>query len=435
MPDRLNQPNIVYLHSHDTGRYVQPYGYAVPTPNLQRLAEEGVLFRQAFAAAPTCSPSRAALLTGQSPHEAGMLGLAHRGFRLNDPSRHLANMLRNHGYHTALAGMQHLSTGDQREMGYDDDLRPPTSSVRDVAPIAVDAIAAHAHAGNPVPFFLDAGFEETHRPFHDAPVAESRYVLPPAPIPDTPETRQDMAGYIASARELDHGIGLVLDALDDHGLAANTLVICTTDHGPAFPGMKGTLTDHGVGVMLILRGPGGFTGGQVSDALVSHLDLFPTICDLARMERPAWLEGHSLLPLVRGERDTIRDAIFAEVTYHAAYEPQRTVRTPRWAYIRRFGDSDAPVMPNVDESPSRDVWLAHGWDRHPVAREQLYDLVFDPQQRHNLIGNASVAVIRQELASRLDAWMEETRDPLLDGPVPLPAGARSTDDPLAPRNA
>ena len=79
-----SRPNIVYIHSHDTGRYVQPYGYAVPTPNIQKLAEQGVTFRQAFCAGPTCSASRAALTTGQCPHSAGMLGLAHRGFFFND---------------------------------------------------------------------------------------------------------------------------------------------------------------------------------------------------------------------------------------------------------------------------------------------------------------------------------------------------------------
>ena len=422
-----NRPNIVYLHSHDTGRYVQPYGYAVATPNLQRLAEEGVVFRQAFAAAPTCSPSRAALLTGQSPHRAGMLGLAHRGFRLADPDRHLANVLRSHGYHTALTGMQHVTTGDQREMGYEDDLRPSTSRAADVAPIAADAIAAHARAGNPRPFFLDVGFEETHRPYHEAPVADSRYTRPPAPIPDTPETRHDMAGYLASARELDHGIGLVLDALDDAGMASNTLVICTTDHGPAFPGMKSTLTDHGIGVILILRGPGGFGGGQVSDALVSQIDLFPTICDLAGIPRPDWLEGRSLLPLATGSEGAIRNEIFAEVTYHAAYEPQRAVRTPRWAYIRRFGDRELPVLPNVDESPSRDVWLAHDWDRRPIAQEQLFDVILDPQQRTNRVADPDVASVLDDLRGRLDAWMRATDDPLLAGSVPLPPGAWAND--------
>src|SRR5579859_5732051 len=81
--------NIVYIHSHDSGRYLQPYGHAVPTPNIQRLASEGMLFRRAFSAAPTCSPSRSALLTGQCPHQNGMLGLAHRGFALNDYRKHI----------------------------------------------------------------------------------------------------------------------------------------------------------------------------------------------------------------------------------------------------------------------------------------------------------------------------------------------------------
>ena len=88
------RPNILYIHSHDTGRYVQPYGHAIPTPHIQRLAEEGVLFRKAFCAAPTCSPSRASLLTGQCPHSNGMLGLAHRGFSMTDYKRHVAHTLR-----------------------------------------------------------------------------------------------------------------------------------------------------------------------------------------------------------------------------------------------------------------------------------------------------------------------------------------------------
>ena len=95
------RPNILYIHSHDTGRYVQPYGHAIPTPHIQRLAEEGVLFRKAFCAAPTCSPSRASLLTGQHAHNSGMLGLAHRGFKLNDYKQHWLYTLRGLGYHCA----------------------------------------------------------------------------------------------------------------------------------------------------------------------------------------------------------------------------------------------------------------------------------------------------------------------------------------------
>ena len=102
------KPNIIYIHSHDTGRYVQPYGHNVPTPNIQRLAEQGILFRQAFCAAPTCSPSRAALLTGQAAHSAGMTGLVNRGFGLSDYSQHILHTLHGAGYHTVLAGLQHL---------------------------------------------------------------------------------------------------------------------------------------------------------------------------------------------------------------------------------------------------------------------------------------------------------------------------------------
>src|SRR5947207_12788544 len=112
-----------------------------------------------------------------------------------------------------------------------------------------------------------------------------------------------MGALKVGALDLVQGIGAVLDAVYANGLADNTLVICTTDHGIAFPRMKGNLTDHGIGVMLIMRGPGGFTGGKVYDALVSHIDIFPTICDLLRIDRPRWLQGVSLLPLVQAEAE------------------------------------------------------------------------------------------------------------------------------------
>src|SRR5947209_18984101 len=112
-----HRPNILYIHSHDTGRYVQPYGHAIPTPNIQRPEEQGVLFRKAFCAAPTCSPSRASLLTGQYAHCSGMLGLAHRGFSLHDYRQHILYTLRKVGYYTALIGEEHLAK-DTRTIGY-----------------------------------------------------------------------------------------------------------------------------------------------------------------------------------------------------------------------------------------------------------------------------------------------------------------------------
>ena len=416
------RPNILYIHSHDTGRYVQPYGYAVETPNYQRLAEEGVLFRQAFSAAPTCSPSRAALLTGQAPHSAGMIGLAHRGFRLNDPGQHLATTLRDHGYRTVLAGVQHVTTNDPRTLGYDEALAGPDRTLDTIAATAVDVIL-QAATDPTTPFFLDVGFNETHRPFADVDEADARYVRPPAPFPDTPETRRDMAAYHAEARKLDAGVGRVLDALDEAGLAATTLVICTTDHGPAFPAMKCNLTDHGTGVILILRGPAPFSGGRVSDALVSQIDLYPTVCDLLGIDPLPWLQGASLLPLVRGDVDAVNDQVFSEVTYHAAYEPQRAVRTNRWCCIRRFDARETPVLPNCDESPTRDLWLPHGWEDRMIPPEQLYDLVFDPNQVNNLASDPDLAPVLDDLRQGMRDWMVATNDPLLQGPVPLPPGA------------
>jgi N-sulfoglucosamine sulfohydrolase len=418
VPSEMEKPNILYIHSHDTGRYVQPYGHAVATPNIQQLAEQGILFRKAFSVAPTCSPSRAGLLTGQCAHSAGMLGLVNRGFRMAGFSKHIVNTLRQAGYYSALIGLQHIAA-DPHNIGYDTIVRADSNRIAHVAPIAVEFLSSSP----PSPFFLAVGCSETHRAFHPATeVEDPRYCLPPHPIPDAPETRKDVADYKASARVMDTGMGAVFGALERNGLDANTLVICTTDHGISFPAMKCNLTDHGTGVMLIIRGPGGFIGGRVCDAMVSHIDLFPTICDLSGIECPSWLQGQSLLPLVREEVREIHHEITAEVTYHAAYEPQRSVRTTRWKYIRRFDNSKA-FIPNCDDGYSKDFWLRHGWRDNPVTTEELYDLTYDPNEMHNLHTEPALVDVLQNMRLRLQRWMERTHDPLLEGDVPLPKGA------------
>jgi N-sulfoglucosamine sulfohydrolase len=418
-PENRGRPNIVYLHSHDSGRYLQPYGHAVPTPNLQRLAEEGVLFRQAYSVAPTCSPSRAGLLTGQCAHQNGMLGLAHRGFALNDYKKHLVHTLRAANYHSVLAGIQHVAARAET-IGYDEVLHPKSMSAVQVAPAAVEFLNRRPQQ----PFFLDCGFFETHREYPEpTPADDPRYTQPPVPIPDTPQTRLDTAAYHASARILDTGVGRVLDALERNGLSENTLVISTTDHGLAFPYMKCNLEDFGWGVSLILRGPGAFRGGRVSDALISHVDVFPTLCDVLGLGRPEWLEGKSFLPVLRDERREVNDQVFAEVNYHAAYEPKRAVRTRRWKYIRRYGDRKTPVLPNCDDSPSKALWVESGWKNHQLPTESLYDLVFDPTEHHSLVSDPASREALADMRGRLDHWMQTTDDPLLRGPVPAPHGA------------
>jgi len=411
--------NVLYLHSHDTGRYIQPYGHPLPTPNLQRLADQGILFRQAFATAATCSSSRAALITGEYPHRNGMMGLAHRGWKLRDYGDHILHTLRAAGYHSELIGEQHISD-DPGVLGYDRVHDITSNHVATVAPLAVERL----RAGLPEPFFLSVGFFETHRTFFEpSTIRDELYSAPPVNLPDTPAIRRDMASFKASARHLDQGIGNVLTALDENGVGERTLVICTTDHGLPFPGAKATLYDRGLGVLLILRGPGGLWGGRVVDTPVSHLDLFPTVCELAHVEPPDRLDGTSLLPLVRGEVARLHDELFAEITYHAAYEPQRAIRTDRFKYIRRFADHDGPVLANCDDGATKDELIAAGWTAWEPEREQLFDLAFDPNEMRNLVDDARVRAVADELRDRLLRWMEQTQDPLLDGPVPLPPGA------------
>jgi N-sulfoglucosamine sulfohydrolase len=411
-------PNILYIHSHDTGRYVQPYGHQVPTPNIQMLADQGVFFRQAFCASPTCSGSRASLLTGQYCHSNGMFGLAHRGWALNDYGEHLVHPLKAAGYHSVMLGEQHISR-DPGVIGYDEVLDVSSNHVTDVAPIANKTLREVAE-----PFFLSVGFFETHRDFQ-APtsVRDTLYSQPPPNLPDTLATREDIAAFKASARSLDQGIGSVLNELHRLGLAERTLIVCTTDHGLAFPRAKATLFDRGTGVMLLMRGPGGFTGGRVIDSMVSHLDIYPTLCEVAGAETPDFLQGTSLLPLVRDDVDAIRDEVFTEMTFHAAYEPLRAIRTDRWKYIKRFHDYKRPVLANCDDSDTKDLLVQSGWGEQVVPVEQLYDLILDPNENADLSSDSRHAGILAELRGRVQRWMVETDDPLRNGPIEPPQGA------------
>ncbi|MGZ5307794.1 MAG: sulfatase family protein [Solirubrobacterales bacterium] len=416
-------PNILYIHSHDTGRYVQPYGHQVPTPNIQLLADQGVLFREAFCAAPTCSGSRASLLTGEYCHQNGMFGLAHRGWGLNDYSHHWVHTLRRAGYESVLIGEQHISQ-DRHVIGYDQVVEVDSNRADSVGPITIETLRRLPPRSAGRPWFMSVGFFETHRSFF-APtsVRDTLYSLPPENLPSTPETRGDMAAFKASARSLDQGIGAVLHGLHELGLQDDTLIVCTTDHGVAFPGAKATLFDRGTGVMLIMRGPGLFSGGKAVDGMVSHLDVFPTLCEVAGVDKPDWLEGLSMMPLLRGEQKILHHEVFSEITYHAAYQPQRAIRTNRWKFVKRFDDFPHPVLANVDDGASKDFLVGHGWAEQIVPEEKLYDLIFDPAEAANLADDPGHAAVVAELRDRLEQWMRDTGDPLLEGSIEPPPGA------------
>ena len=411
-------PNILYIHSHDTGRYVQPYGFQIPTPNIQMLADQGAFFRQAFCASPTCSGSRASLLTGQYCHNNGMFGLAHRGWSLNDYGQHLIHPLKAVGYRTILIGEQHISE-DPGVIGYDDVVEVDSNHAAEIAPIANEKL----HEVDE-PFFMSVGFFETHREFQ-APtsVRDSLYSLPPQNLPDTVETREDMASFKASARSLDQGIGSVLNELHRLGMDENTLIVCTTDHGLAFPRAKATLFDRGTGVMLLMRGPGGFTGGKVFDSMVSHLDLYPTLCEVAGAERPGLPPGdvadaarprrRRLAPrrglhrddLPRRLRAAARDPDRA-LEVHPALPPLRASRARQLRRQRHQGPADPRRLGRVDRP--------RGAPLRPAARPER-----EPRPERPLQVRADAQATR----ARLVEWMEETGDPLLHGPIEPPPGA------------
>lgn len=415
----MRRPNIIYIHSHDTGRFIQPYGAPVETPNLQQFADESVLFRQAFCANPTCSPSRTSLLTGQYPHVCGMFGLAHRGFEMPDYSGHLAAYLARQGYHTVLAGQQHeIAHGRESELGYSEFHGNNLTGLE-------EALAFLSRPNLPDPFFLSVGFFETHREFWPAgPEDRADRTAPPPGLPDTLEIREDMAQFKASARVLDSKIGLVLAELRRKNLLENSVVIVTTDHGIPFPGYKCNLTDNGLGVMLMMRLPDGQAAGRTVDGMVSHIDVFPTLCELADLPVPESVQGISMMPLVDGSAAQVHEEIFAEVNFHAAYEPMRCIRTERYKFIRRFSDRNYPVLENTDSSPGRTLWADSGWLDLSVESEELYDLILDPGEKQNLIHDASLSEVVEDLRTRLNQFMETTGDPLCEGPLVPPENAR-----------
>ncbi|MFW5827180.1 MAG: sulfatase, partial [Alkalispirochaeta sp.] len=408
----MGVPNILYIHSHDTGVAISPYGYQVSTPNLERFARRAVRFTHAFSVAPTCSPSRAGLLTGRYPHEVGMTGLAHRGFAWDDYQRHPAPRLSGLGYRSALCGVQHVAPR-RRMLGYDEYIddglhgreyfdvpgldpvnydrgnarraaewieRRATGSRHDVpapsaAPHAEPAGSSQARRPQAEPWFLSVGFLATHRPF---PGSEAVH---------TPS--EDRAAYHRAASELDQAVGTVLEAVDRADLWDSTVVFFTTDHGVPFPGHKGELRDAGTQVALMLWIPPGIAPpgqesavvpGGVCDQLVSQIDLYPTMLELAgeaptsEGSCPAPWEARSLLPILAGRRDTARDAVYAESNYHAAYEPARSVRTARYRLITRPGECLSRPPANVDDCPEKELPRVREQLRHDHAEVELYDL-------------------------------------------------------------
>jgi N-sulfoglucosamine sulfohydrolase len=350
-----------------------------------------------------------------------VLGLAHApfGWRLDPREKHVAHVLGERGYTTSLVGMQHLiERGSAHELGY--------TTVLPVAPAYEEADAAIASlrelARHERPFYLEVGFEEPHRPydFGGAQPDESRGVAVPGYLPDAPESRRDLAAFQGAIRQMDAGVGRILAALDDLGIAETTLVIFATDHGAAMPHAKCTLYDPGIEVALLWRSPSGHaSAGRVVDEMVSNVDVAPSLLEAIGAEVPSNTHGHSFWPLLTGRPYSPRSEVFAEKTFHTYYEPMRAVRTDRHKLIVNFEISTRVDVPaDVRESPIYPLMLAElDGVRSPV---ELYDLEQDRWEQRNLAEESDYAAVQADLRQRLLEWMRSTDDPLLRGPVSSP---------------
>lgn len=417
-----SQPNIVFITCHDLGRHLGLYGQrTVSTPNLDRLAADGVVFDRSFCTAPQCSPSRSSLHTGRHAHSNGVMGLTHDPFnwRLHDDEQHIAARLRDAGYHTALFGIQHLTDrAHVHDLGYEvvaADHEPATR----IAAAVTDYLMTE---GQRQPFYLEVGFFEPHRPYdwHRTPPDDSKGVDLPPYIPDSADSRAEFAALQGMIQALDDGVGMILEALDQTGLAGNTWLVFTTDHGLAMPRAKCSLYDPGIETALMMRWPGGdLTGGRRVDALVSHVDVVPTLLDGLSLPLPDNLHGQSVWPLLRGDAFTPRDAIFAEKTFHTAYEPMRATRTTTHKLIVNF-----EVGPRVDVPDDIRAGRIYPQMIDQLAGHrpyvELYDLAADPGETVNRAGDPAYAAVETDLRARLLAWMRATDDPLLAGRVVSP---------------
>lgn len=418
------RPNFLIIYWHDVGRRLGAYAEpGVETPNLDRLAAEGVRFDRAYSTASHCSPARAALFTGRYAHANGMLGPAGRGWGLHDGEPRLPVLLGEAGYHSVLIGA-HDDGDDPLKLGFDEVVGAAPPSCPDPGGGQVTDAALgwlDEHAIDERPFLMSVGFAEARRPWPAAlyPPDGIDRVHVPGTLPDNAWIRDDLAVFAGLVATADRETGRILDRLETLGLAESTWVVLTTDHGPPFPRAKGTLYDAGIETVLIMRFPVGWPRPEGAvDRLFSHVDLVPTVIDRLGLDLPQGLHGVSHLRWLLGDtRAPRRREIFAENTFGDAYDPMRTVRTARWKYIRTYEPRPALVLPaDVERSPMRNGM----GDEHlrPRATEELYDLADDPLEKTNLADDPSCSAIRADLGGRMLRWRQRSGDPLLSGRIP-----------------
>lgn len=405
-------PNIVVFIADDMGvEDCGAYGHSkIRTPTLDRLADEGMRFDQAFLTCSSCSPSRASILTGRYPHSTGAHQL-HLPLPVNQML--VSEVLREAGYHTAAVGKWHLGNG----------AKPKFDEVREGK---VDQmVPALRERPRDKPFFGWFAFIDPHRPYQPNTIEEphtAEDVLVPPFLPDAKEVRDDLAMYYDEISRMDGDIGSVLEELERQGMAEETLVVFLSDNGRPFPRCKTTVYDSGIQTPLIARWPGHVKPGTTTASLVSSVDLAATICDVAGVGLPSSFQGKSFATVLHDPGAKHRDFVFAEHNWHDYEARERAVRSSRFKYIRNFYN-DLPGTPPADavRSPTYDVMKAlHAAGRLsdaqsgpfvvPRPAEELYDLERDPFELTNLADDAASASELQTLRNVLQEWQAETGD-------------------------
>jgi arylsulfatase A-like enzyme len=416
-------PNVVLMIADNLGwKDLGCYGDTnVSSPNIDAMAEEGARFTNAFVTAPSCSPSRASIISGQAPHSVNVMGLTHLYPRYQMPARvpTLPRLLRDAGYRTAIHGKWHVAPY-KRPGAYGYQRHLSMFSIK-----SSDRARRFISANKSRRFYLELNFMQTHRP--SMPGADRGYRMHPdfpvdpdsirVPdyynIPDWPEIREDLAAYYSRAAWMDRIIGEILGHLDSEGISGNTLVVFVSDNGPMYPGGIGACYDLGIGTPLIMRWPEGLPGGGIVDGLVSTIDLTPTCLEAAGITVPSSVQGKSLLSMAGGETAQIHDAVYAEMTYHVLYTPMRMIRTGSYKYIENL--NEVPVGLDMCEGfewAHRVAALPGQRCCAPRPPEELFDLKNDPNERNNIADDTRYVEIKKELKQRLHRWRDETGDPL-----------------------
>ena len=428
--------NVLFIVSEDNGPEIGCYGAPVQTPNFDKLAREGTLFRNAYVAQAGCSQSRAAFLTGLYPHQNGQIGLATWKYAMfSEKIPNVVKTLGKAGYRTGNIGKLHVNP--EKAFPFDFKAIPSANfSRKGMAGYAENA--SKFIQSSKRPFYLQVNYPDAHRPF-----IKSVDGLPAKPLTgrdvdsipfmgiNHPELRQQSADYYNCMMRLDSYLGDLLGVLAKSGKAKNTVVVYIGDHGADVMRGKRTSYEGGVRIPMIIRWPGG-KSGQDRKELVSTLDLFPTFCEIAGVKSPRSLVGRSLKPIVEGKSPKWRDYLFTEYHLHSNHNPwpQRTVRDDRYKLI--YNPLAGEVNPgyaftmgkkffNAPEDEllaiaSKEVREAYQLMKKP-PRYELYDLRTDPYEFRNLADDPDHARTRDRLIGKLENWQEETGDALRDPAV------------------